>query len=125
MFAVANMALKKTKIFDNKTAGIVSFAFSTIGVFMMPIEWLNATGGLVTVIMSSIIFLGFFIGLAIVAVFVLRKKGDDDKMGWIKNLLGVVLLLLLITLLDDFAAIANVPIFLFATEKWFKKIMEK
>ncbi len=122
LFAVSNYSLKKTKIFDAKTAGIVSFAFSMIGVFMMPTDWLLATGGLVTLVMSSIIFLGFFWGLAIVAVFVLRKKGDDDKMGWIKNLLGIILLLILLTLVDDWAVITHTPIILLAREEWIKKI---
>ncbi|MBN2459716.1 hypothetical protein JXB28_05515 [Candidatus Woesearchaeota archaeon] len=130
LFAVSNFSLTKIKgIFDEaqgkKTAGIISFAFSMIGTFMMPTEWLLATGGLITVIMSSIIFLGFFWGLAIVAVFVLRKKGEDDNMGWIKNLMGVILLLLLLFLLDEWAQMVGLPIILMMKEDYFKRIFKK
>ncbi len=121
LFAVSYMALKKVKVFDNKTAGIVSFAFSMIGVFMMPASWLLGTGGLITLIMSSTIFLGFFVGLGIVAVFVLRKKGEDDQMGWIKNLLGIILLLLLLFLLDEWAVIAGLPTVIMIKKEWVKK----
>jgi hypothetical protein len=111
IFAVSNASLKKVKgIFDKKTAGVVAFSFSMIGVFMMPTEWLLATGGLVTAVMSSLIFLGFFWGLAVVSVFVLRKKGEDDKMGWIKNLLGLILIFILLTLLDDWALFVGISI---------------
>ena len=135
LFSVSFYGLKVTKIFDkdnNKTAGIVSFAFSMIGTFMMPTDWLKATGGLITLIMSSVIFLGFFIGLAIVAMFVLKPKKEDDPMGWVMNLLGIVLLLLLITLLDDWISIAQVPglttmapLLFLASEKWIRKIMKR
>ncbi|KYK26028.1 hypothetical protein AYK26_01110 [Euryarchaeota archaeon SM23-78] len=124
LFAVANMALKKTKIFDNKTAGIVSFAFSIIGVLLMPTEWLLATGGLITVVMSSIIFLGFFIGLGWVAMFVLRKKGEDDRSGWLKNLLGLALLFLLLFLLDEWALFVGLPMVMLIKESWIKKFFK-
>ncbi|HJX05619.1 MAG TPA: hypothetical protein VJ461_02835 [Candidatus Nanoarchaeia archaeon] len=120
LFAVSFFSLRKTKIFDDaqgkKTAGIVSLAFSLIGTFMMPQEWLLATGGLITVIMSSLIFLGFFWGLAIVAVFILRKKDENDRMGWIKNLMGLMLLLLLLFLLDEWAVVTGLPL-IFAIKK--------
>lgn len=125
LFAVSNFALKQTKIFDAKTAGIISFAFSMIGTFMMPHTWLLATGGLITVVMSSIIFIGFFWGLAIVAVFVLRKKGEDDKMGWIKNLLGILLLFLLLFLLDEWAMVVGLPTILLINEQFIKKLLTK
>ena len=51
-----------------KTAGVISFAFSMIGVFMMPREWLMATGGTITAVMSSLVFVGVFFGGAYVAV---------------------------------------------------------
>jgi len=117
LFAVANMALKKTKILDTKTAGIISFAFSIIGVLMMPIRWLQATGGLITVIMSSIIFLGFFLGLAYVAVFVLKKN-------WLQNLLGLLLLLLLLFLLDEWALFTGLPMIMLIREDWIKKLFK-
>lgn len=124
LFAVSNMALKRVKFFDKKTAGIVSFAFSAIGVFMMPKEWLMATGGLITALMSSVIFLMVFIGLSVVAVFTLRPKGDDDKMGWLKNLLGLILLLLLLFLLDEWAAFVQLPtaMAVLVSQKWLKKL---
>ena len=125
LFAVSNFALKKTNIFDAKTAGIVSFAFSMIGTFMMPTQWLMATGGLITVIMSSLIFLGFFWGLAVVAVFVLRKKGEDDQMGWIKNLLGLLLLLLLIFLVDEWAQVVGLPLIFAIHEHTLKRLFKK
>jgi hypothetical protein len=125
LFAVSNFALKKTKILDNKTAGIVSFAFSMIGTFMMPTQWLMATGGLITVVMSSLIFLGFFWGLAVVAVFVLRKKGEDDQMGWIKNLLGLLLLLLLIFLVDEWAQVVGLPLIFAINENVLKRLFKK
>jgi hypothetical protein len=124
LFAVANFSLKKTKIFDNKTAGIVSFAFSMIGTFMMPHQWLLATGGLITVIMSSVIFLGFFWGLAVVAVFVLRKKGEEDNMGWIKNLMGLMLLLLLLFLVDEWAQVVGLPLIFVIKEAHLKRLFE-
>ncbi|HEC96355.1 MAG TPA: hypothetical protein ENI59_01600 [Euryarchaeota archaeon] len=116
IFAVANMSLKKTKVFDNKTAGIISFAFSMIGVFLMPTTWLLATGGLITVIISSVVFLGFFLGLTYVAVFVLRKN-------WLQNLLGLLLLLLLLFLLDDFASFVGLPLIILVKENWINKIL--
>lgn len=130
LFAVSNFSLTKIKgIFDEaqgkKTAGIISFAFSMIGTFMMPIAWLQATGGLITVIMSSIIFLGFFWGLAIVAVFVLRKKDEEDKMGWIKNLLGLLLLFLLIFLVDEWGQVVGLPLIFAINENTLKRLFKK
>ena len=110
LFAVSNQGLKRVRIFNNRTAGITAFAFSMIGVFMMPLAWLLATGDTITAIMSSFIFLGFFIGLSVVAMFVLAKKGEDDEAGWIKNLLGLVLLFFLLILLDDWALFVGLPV---------------
>jgi hypothetical protein len=110
LFAVSNQSLKRLKVFDKKTAGITAFAFSTIGVFMMPHIWLLATGSTITGIMSSLIFLGFFIGLSYVAVFVLRPKENNPQMGLAKHLLGLILLFLLLTLLDDWALFVGLPV---------------
>lgn len=115
LFAVTNMALKKVKIFDKKTAGIVSFAFSMIGVFMMPTPWLMATGGLITVIMSSLIFLGFFIGLAYLAMFKLRKN-------WIENMLGLLLLMFLIFMIGQWSIYTGLPLIMIIKNNWMKKI---
>jgi len=99
-FSVVNMALGKISFFEKKTAGIVSFAFSMIGTFMMPIQWLEATGGTITAVVSSIFFIAFFWGLGYVAVVVLRSKEDDGGMGWIKNLMGLLLLFLLLFIIN-------------------------
>jgi len=111
LFAVANMSLKRIKFFEHKTAGIVSFAFSMIGVFMMPTQWLLATGGLITVIISSAIFLGFFIGLSYLAIFVLNKN-------WLQNLVGLLILLLLLFLLDEWALVTGLPLMCFIRKEW-------
>ena len=118
LFSVSNAALKKVKgIFDKKTAGIVSFAFSMIGVFMMPTRWLMATGSLITAIMSALIFLGFFIGLSYVAVFKLKKN-------WLQHLLGILILLFLLFVLDEWALFTGLPLVMMIKEDWMKKIFK-
>ncbi|MBN2051984.1 hypothetical protein JW756_00600 [Candidatus Woesearchaeota archaeon] len=111
LFSVANMSLKKVKFFEHKTAGIVSFAFSMIGVFMMPYEWMLATGGLITVIMSSAIFLGFFLGLSYLAVFKFNKN-------WLQNLIGLLILLLLLFLIDEWALVTGLPMMFIIRKEW-------
>ncbi len=127
MFAVTNMALKKTKIFDNKTAGIIAFAFSMIGVFMMPTPWLMATGGTITAIMSASIFIGLFWGLAWVAMFTLRPKEENEPYGWVRNLLGILLLFILLSMIDDFAIAAGVKLSLvmLIQQDWLRKKLTK
>jgi hypothetical protein len=129
IFSVSNYGLKATKIFDKdggkKTSGIIAFAFSMIGVFMMPTRWLEATGGVITAIMSSLVFLLIFIGGAAVAMFTLKPKEKDDPMGWLKNLLGFMLLLFLLFMLDAWALFTGMPILLFMREEWLKKIGKK
>jgi hypothetical protein len=93
-----------------KTAGIVSFAFSMIGVFLMPTDWLMVTGGAITALMSSFVFIFIFWGGAYLAVKTLSQDGNEDKYGWIKNLMGLLLLLLLLFILGLWATYANVPI---------------
>ncbi|MBU1198254.1 MAG: hypothetical protein KKE98_05600 [Nanoarchaeota archaeon] len=128
LFSVSFWALRKTKIFDDaqgkKTAGIVSFAFSMIGVFMMPYEWMLATGGLITVIMSSVIFLAFFGGIGYVAVFVLRSTGEDDKAGWVKNLFGLIILFILFFLVSEWSIFVKMPMVLFISQNWIKKFFK-
>jgi hypothetical protein len=120
LFAVINMALKKTSrkggapLFDKKTAGIIAFAFSMIGVFMMPSNWLQATGSLIVVVTGLLIFLGFFIGIAYVAVFGLKNN-------WVQRLIGLLILLLLILIFDDVAMILGVPMVLLIREEWLRK----
>jgi hypothetical protein len=113
-FSVSFLSLQKAQIFKDaqgkKSAGVVALAFSLIGVFMMPHEWLLATGGAITTIMSSLIFLGFFIGTSIVAVFVLRPKSGDDKVGFAKNIIGLLMLFLLLSLLDEWALFVGLPV---------------
>jgi hypothetical protein len=113
--------LKKSKIFDNKTSGIISFAFSMIGVFMMPTRWLMATGGIITAIMSSFIFLLIFIGGAYLAMFKLRPENDKDNLGWVKNMIGLILLFFLLFLLDAWAWATNMPLLLLIKPEWLKK----
>ena len=129
LFAVSNYGLKATKVFDKdggkKTVSIIAFAFSMIGVFMMPTRWLEATGGVITAIMSSFVFILIFIGGAWVAMFTLKPKGDDDKMGWLKNLLGFLLLLFLLFMLDAWAIFTGMPLILFMREEWLKKLGKK
>ncbi|MBN1793171.1 fibronectin type III domain-containing protein [Candidatus Woesearchaeota archaeon] len=117
MFAVSNYSLLYAfKAKDNpqgkKTAGIVAFAFSMIGVFMMPTDWLMATGGTLTAVMSSVVFGIIFWGGSYAAVFLLRGKPDDkDKAaGWVKNLMGLMIILLLIMLLQAWAVFTRIPI---------------
>jgi hypothetical protein len=117
-----------------KTAGIVSFAFSMIGVFLMPTDWLMVTGGAITAIMSSFIFLFIFWGGAYLAVKVLSGSGDDDKYAWVKNLIGLILILFLLYLLTIWTVFSGVyfkiediqklAIILFINEKTLKKLFK-
>jgi hypothetical protein len=117
LFAISNFGLNK--IFNNggnnpqgkKVAGIISFAFSMIGIFMMPTAWLNVTGGIVAAIMSSFIFIFIFYGGMYVAMAILRDKEGSKSPGWLMNLFGILLLLLLIALLELWQQFAQVPIF--------------
>jgi hypothetical protein len=123
VFAVSNMIL--TKVFTKgnnpqgkKVAGIVSFAFSMIGIFLMPTAWLNVTGGVVVAVMSSLIFLLIFYGGMYVAMAYLKPadEGTDPKNqlkapGWFLNLLGILLLFFLLGLLSIWQDFAQVPIF--------------
>ncbi|MBN2142119.1 hypothetical protein JW711_02195 [Candidatus Woesearchaeota archaeon] len=127
VFAVTFQVLQKigkgySHIFERKTAGIVSFAFSMIGVFMMPTDWLLATGGLITAIMSSLVFLLVFIGGAYVAVFKL-KPSDDKSLGWLMNLMGLFLLILLMFMLSMWADATHLPLILLLNKDWIKRIM--
>jgi len=103
IFAVSNQSLKKIKVFDNKTAGLTAFAFSTIGVFMMPLPWLMATGGTITAIMSSLVFMLFFWGLAFVASFKFNKN-------FLQKLVGLLLLFTLLALLETWAVFVGLPV---------------
>jgi hypothetical protein len=116
LFAVSNFALNKVfnrdggNIQGRKVAGIVSFSFSMIGIFMMPTNWLNVTGGMVTAIMSSFVFILIFYG-GIYAAMVILKPNDDSKApGWLMNLLGILLLFLLIALLELWQNYAQIPL---------------
>jgi len=94
LLAITFAALKKVgSIFDVKTARIVATVFSLIGVFMMPDAWLIATGGSLTALMSSMVFMMIFWGLSYVAVRYMREN-------WLMNLLGLLLIFLLMGMLD-------------------------
>jgi hypothetical protein len=135
IFSISNYGLKAAKIFDKeggkKTSGIIAFAFSMIGVFMMPTDWLMATGGIITAIMSSFVFILVFIGGAYLAMFKLRPKEEGDKMGWLLNLLGLLLLLFLLFLIDIWAwathmpTTATMPLMLLLKPEWLKKLGKK
>jgi hypothetical protein len=125
LFAVSHFGLKKANILDNKTSGIVSFAFSMIGVFMMPTDWLMATGGVITAIMSSFVFLLIFVGGGVVAMFVLKPKDENDPMGWLKNLLGLMLLFFLLFLIQVWADATKMPLLLLFGQDWLRKKIGK
>jgi hypothetical protein len=86
-----------------KTAGIISFAFSMIGIFMMPPEWFDATGGLVAGILTTIPVIAVFVGLAYVAVMKLNEN-------LFQNFLGFVLLFILLCMLGVVAGWAGIPL---------------
>jgi hypothetical protein len=115
LFAVSYRALQiqQKGIFSGdqgkKTSIVVSFAFSMIGVFLMPTKWLMITGGAITAIMSSVIFIIIFWGGAFLAVKTLSSSGKDDKFGWTKNLMGFLLILLLLMLLDVWIVFTGLP----------------
>jgi len=103
LFTISYFALKKATIFkDNngKPAKVVGFVFSLIGAFLMPTSWLIATGGGITFLMSSIVFLLMFWGLTWVAVWYMKSN-------WVLNLFGIILLFLLLSLLGQWGDIVG------------------
>lgn len=101
LFAVMYKALNGvSRIFDAKTAKIVSLVFAIIGVFLMPTSWLLATGGTITFVVSSLVFVLIFWGLSYVAVGVLKK-------GWMLHIFGLVLLFLLLVMLGQWSAMVG------------------
>ena len=108
LFAISNFGLMKAfdKAGNNaqgrRAANIIAFAFSMIGIFMMPTFWLRATGGVITAIMSSFVFILIFWGGAWLAMKVLT----GDKL---KDLFGVSLLLFLLFLVGVWANVTNLP----------------
>ncbi len=98
IFAVFRQALLKAGgVFQEpKTAGIVSFSVSAIGVFLMPRSWLLATGGAITALVSASVFLAIFLGVSYLAVMKLNKDA-------LQNLFGLLLLVLLLMLLNIWA----------------------
>ncbi len=50
------------RLFDRKTAGIISATISFIGALFMPKEWVVAQGGLMTALVASVLILSLVIG---------------------------------------------------------------
>ena len=102
LFAVMYKALNGvSKVFDAKTAKIVALVFAIIGVFLMPRNWLLATGGTITFVVSSLVFVLIFWGLSYVAVAVLKK-------GWLFNGMGLILLFLLLMMLGQWSTMVGI-----------------
>ena len=104
MFTIAYYSLKRAAVLGEnggKPAKVIAFVFAAIAAFMMPTPWLLATGGTITFVMSSLIFVLLFWGLAWVAIKELR--GD-----WIKNLFGLLLLIMLSMLIVQWAIMVDV-----------------
>lgn len=104
LFAVSFSALNLAGgVFNRRTSGIVSFAFSAIGVFLMPTQWLLATGGMITAVMSSFVFVLIFGGGIYAALFILQGPCPREFMG-------LLLILLLLMLIDAWAIFTNIPL---------------
>jgi len=114
MFAAFKSAGEKLKWMDVKTAKIISFVFSFLGVFLMPTSWLMATGGTIVALVSSIIYLSVMLGGGYLAVRTLRKN-------WAMNLIGIVLILALLALVEVWANFVGLGIFLFVPKTFFKR----
>jgi hypothetical protein len=98
MFSISYSGLRRlgehVTIFDERTAGIVSFAFSAIGTFLMPTDWLMATGGTIVAVMSSFVFLIIFGGGLYLALFRLRGSRAAHFAGLMILIILFVLILI-------------------------------
>ncbi|MFH1650293.1 MAG: hypothetical protein ABIA93_07150 [Candidatus Woesearchaeota archaeon] len=72
----------------NRLSGIISFAFVTTAIVFMPRKWLLAQGGVVVVVLSSLIFLGIVMGILYLAFFQMNKN-------WLMHVFGILLIVLL------------------------------
>ncbi|MFH0870245.1 MAG: hypothetical protein V1866_04280 [archaeon] len=98
VFAAANTGLKKVFKDDHRAAGIISFAVAASGAFLMPMQWLRATGGL----LSTLVYILIFGGLSYLAVTGLSKD-KDGKPSWPKNVVGLVLVMFLLMANESFS----------------------
>lgn len=109
LFSLSFWSLRKVFDSDGKnpqgkrTAMVISFAFSMIGIFMMPTQWFNGTGGILAAILTSVVFMAFFFGLAYVAVAKLNN-------GLLQNFFGLMILIALISMLGILSTAVGIPI---------------
>ncbi len=99
-FAIANFSLKK--FFDKKTAGIASFIFAFLGIFLMPEQWVKLTGGTISVIVGGGLILSLLGGLI---YFAMIEMNDN----WVEHLLGILILLAVAWLIIIYVSFTGIP----------------
>jgi hypothetical protein len=111
VFAIVYSALQKVDIFEKqkRIAIVVAVVFSAIGVFSMPSKILLFSGGVITGLVSSAVFLIFFLGLTYISLFKLDKN-------FVEHLAGLAIMIALVIFLPTWADATGVNMQHLATD---------
>ena len=102
-----------SKVFDNKTAGVLATMFSLIGAFLMPVNWVSANGAVITAVLSGLIPLGL-VGAGI--WFALYKLNNNN----LERFFALLIILILFIVLDVYQNVLGLPLLLFLPERLFR-----
>jgi len=113
VFAVSNYGFIKVFKGDQnpngkKTANILSFAFALIATVAVDPRIGDANASLWQGILASFVMMFVFVGGGMYAMFGLRPSDQNDNLGWLYHLIGLVLLLFLFFTLTYWAQYTGV-----------------